>query len=77
MISGWLGPTVAYVLLVGVFGIAAKYGLRQVTWQGLLALTTVAYVVVLAVFVAIGFRFRAPEPGAIRPSTGRWSRSPR
>lgn len=60
--TGWVAPTVAYVLLVGVWGIAAKFGLRQVTWQGLLALTTVAYVLVLAVFLAIGFSFRASDP---------------
>lgn len=55
----WLVPTIAYVLLVGVFGIAARYGLRQVTWQGLLGLTTVAYVVVFALVAAFGLRFRA------------------
>lgn len=54
----WVVPTVAYVLLVGLFGIAAKYGLRQVTWQGLVGLTTAAYVLVFAVVAAFGFRFR-------------------
>jgi transporter family protein len=58
MVTGWVAPAVGYVLLVGVFGIAAKYGLRQVTWQGLVALTTVAYVVVLAVLAVVGFPFR-------------------
>lgn len=57
--TGWVTPTVLYVLLVGVFGISAKYGLRQVTWQGLLALTTAAYVLVLAVVAAVGIPFRS------------------
>lgn len=61
MSAGWVGPTAVYVLLVGVFGISAKYGLRQVTWQGLLALTTGAYAVVFAIFLAIGFPFRVDD----------------
>jgi transporter family protein len=59
----WVVPTIAYVLLVGIFGIAARYGLRQVTWQGLVGLTTVAYVVVFAAVAAFGLRFRAESPG--------------
>lgn len=55
----WVIPTALYVLLVGLFGIAARYGLRQVTWQGLVGMTTVAYVVVFAVVAAFGGPFRA------------------
>lgn len=55
----WVVPTIVYVVFVGLFGIAAKYGLRQVTWQGLVGLTTAAYVLVFAVVAAFGFRFRA------------------
>jgi len=64
--TGWVGPTVVYVLLVGVFGIATKYGLRQVSWQGLFALTTVAYALVLALFLAVylGARFPFRVAGA-------------
>jgi len=60
-------PTVVYVLLVGVFGIAVKYGLRQVTWQGLLALTTLAYLFVFVAVAAFGFRFRSDDANGNPP----------
>jgi bacterial/archaeal transporter family protein len=57
----WVVPTIVYVFLVGLFGIAAKYGLRQVTWQGLVGMTTVAYVIVFAIVAAFGLPFRAAD----------------
>lgn len=65
----WIVPTAVYVVLVALFGIAAKYGLRQVTWQGLVGMTTAAYVIVFAIVAAFGVRFRAP--GATS-DTGDW-----
>jgi transporter family protein len=62
MRGGWLVPALGYMLVVGVSGITAKFALRQVTWQGLLAITTAGYFSVLVVLLATGQQFRANNP---------------
>lgn len=62
MRGGWLVPALGYMLVVGVSGITAKFALRQVTWQGLVAITTAGYFIVLVVLLAAGQPFRANNP---------------
>ena len=62
MRGGWLFPALGYMVLVGVSGITAKFALRQVTWQGLLAITTAGYFIVLVVLLATRPQFRSNKP---------------
>lgn len=50
----WILPSLAYVALLGVFGITLKYALRSLTWQELVVYTAGAYVIVAAIVLATG-----------------------
>jgi transporter family protein len=61
MRGGWLAPALAYMLIVGASGITAKFALRAITWQGLVAITTAGYVIVLLILLATGQPLRASD----------------
>jgi len=50
----WILPSLAYVVLLGVFGITLKYALRSLSWQELVVYTAGAYVIVAAILLATG-----------------------
>ena len=46
--AGWLLPTLAYVVIIGVAGITTKLALRTIDWQQMVYWVPVAYVVLIA-----------------------------
>ena len=54
MAEKWILPSLAYVALLGVFGITLKYALRSVTWQELVIYTAGAYAIVALILLATG-----------------------
>jgi transporter family protein len=61
--AGWVAPSALYTVLLGFWGISGRYGLREFTWRGELALTAAAYLVVLAIVALVGGPFRTSTEG--------------
>jgi uncharacterized membrane protein len=47
--SGWIVPTLLYILLLGALGVTTKVALRHISWQEVILWTAVVYA-----FIAIG-----------------------
>jgi len=61
--AGWVAPSALYTVLLGFWGISGRFGLREFTWRGQLALTAVAYLIVLAIVALVGGSFRTSGEG--------------
>jgi drug/metabolite transporter (DMT)-like permease len=49
--TGWIPPTLAYVVLLGAAGVTAKLALRTITWQQLILWVPLFYIAFSVVFV--------------------------
>ena len=58
--SGWIVPSLAYVLLLGGLGVTVRFALRGLTWRELVVWTATAYVIVAIVLLAVGTPLRFP-----------------
>jgi uncharacterized membrane protein len=58
--SGWIVPSLAYVLLLGGLGVTVRFALRGLGWRELVVWTATAYAIVAAVLLATGTRLRFP-----------------
>ncbi len=52
--SGWLVPSILYILLLGGLGVTTKLALRDVTWQDVIAWTAVVYALITVVMLVSG-----------------------
>jgi len=52
--SGWLIPSVLYILLLGGLGVTTKLALRDVTWQDVIAWTAVVYALITVTMLVSG-----------------------
>ena len=52
--SGWLIPTLAYVVTLGALGVTSKLALRTLDWQELVIWTAAAYVLAAVAILALG-----------------------
>ena len=52
--SGWLVPSVLYILLLGGLGVTTKLALRDVTWQDVIAWTAVVYAIICITMLVSG-----------------------
>lgn len=50
----WLLPTLGYVAVLGIWGVTGKLALRSLSWQDVLLITAVVYVVVATGLVLLG-----------------------
>jgi uncharacterized membrane protein len=50
----WLLPTLGYVVVLGIWGVTGKLALRTLSWQDVLLITAVVYVVVATGLVLLG-----------------------
>lgn len=76
LLSGWIPPTLAYIVLLGAAGVTAKLALRTITWQQLVLWVPLLYIVFAAVFViADGTRFPLGVGGAWAATTALFASS--
>ena len=54
MLLSWLVPTLAYVLALGVIGVASKLALRSLSWQELVLWAALLYTLLAAVLIVVG-----------------------
>jgi transporter family protein len=52
--SGWLLPSLAYIVLLGALGVTTKLALRDVSWHDVILWTAAAYLVIAVVMLALG-----------------------
>ncbi len=52
--SGWLLPSLAYILLLGGLGVTTKLALRDVSWQDVIVWTAVVYAVIAVTMLVAG-----------------------
>jgi transporter family protein len=52
--SGWLLPSVAYILLLGGLGVTTKLALRDVSWQDVIVWTAVVYALISVTMLVSG-----------------------
>jgi transporter family protein len=52
--SGWLVPSVLYILLLGGLGVTTKLALRDVTWQDVIAWTAIVYALITVTMLVSG-----------------------
>ena len=69
LMSGWIPPTLAYIVLLGAAGVTAKLALRTITWQQLVLWVPLLYLAYSAIFVATGTRFPLGVGGAWAAAT--------
>ena len=62
--TGWLPPTLLYVLLLGASGVTTKLALRTITWEQMVLWVPLAYLLASAVLLATGTRFPLGVGGA-------------
>jgi uncharacterized membrane protein len=68
--SGWILPTLGYILLLGAGGVTAKLALETISWQELVLWVPVAYIVFALGFVIFdGTRFPLGVGGAWAAAT--------
>jgi uncharacterized membrane protein len=67
--TGWIPPTLAYVVLLGAAGVTAKLALRTITWQQLILWVPLFYIAFSVVFVSGGTRFPLGIGGAWAAAT--------
>jgi uncharacterized membrane protein len=54
VMSGWIPPRLAYIVLLGAAGVTAKLALRTITWQQLVLWVPLLYLAYSAIFVTTG-----------------------
>ena len=65
LLTGWIPPTLAYVLLLGAAGVTAKLALRTITWQQMVLWVPILYVAYSVILVTVsGTRFPLGAGGA-------------
>jgi drug/metabolite transporter (DMT)-like permease len=70
LLTGWIPPTLAYVVLLGAGGVTAKLALRTVGWQQLVLWVPLLYVLFAVTFVvANGTKFPFGVGGAWAAAT--------
>ena len=52
--SGWVLPALVYIAFLGALGVTTKLALRHVGWQDVIVWTTIVYVLISAVMLALG-----------------------
>jgi transporter family protein len=52
--AGWLVPTLAYVVMVGLLGVTTKLALEDLRWPELVLWTAISYAVIAAGLIAAG-----------------------
>ncbi len=64
---GWVVPSLAYVVLLGGFGVTVRFALRGLGWRELVVWTATAYLVVAIILLATGTPLRFPRglPGGM------------
>jgi uncharacterized membrane protein len=63
--TGWIAPTIGYVVILGIGGVTAKLALKTITWQQLVLWVPVVYVTVAFVLLVFkGVRFPLGVGGA-------------
>jgi uncharacterized membrane protein len=68
--SGWLPPTLAYILILGAGGVTAKLALRTIAWEQLVLWVPIAYIVFSVLLVIWqGARFPLGVGGAWAAAT--------
>jgi uncharacterized membrane protein len=68
--TGWILPTIGYVVILGAGGVTAKLALRTITWEQLVLWVPVAYIVFSALLVIVdGTRFPLGVGGAWAAAT--------
>lgn len=58
--SGWILPSLAYVVLLGGLGVTVRFALRGMSWQALVVLTAAAYAIVAIVLLVTGTAWHLP-----------------
>jgi uncharacterized membrane protein len=70
LLTGWIAPTLGYILLLGAAGVTAKLALRTIGWQQLVLWVPLLYLVFAVVFVvANGTTFPLGAGGAWAAAT--------
>jgi uncharacterized membrane protein len=68
--AGWIPPTIAYIVILGVGGVTAKLALRTITWEQLVLWLPIVYILFSAVFVVFrGASFPLGAGGAWAAAT--------
>jgi uncharacterized membrane protein len=68
--TGWILPTIGYIVILGAGGVTAKLALRTITWEQLVLWVPVAYIVFSALLVIFdGARFPLGVGGAWAAAT--------
>jgi uncharacterized membrane protein len=63
--TGWVLPTIGYIVILGAGGVTAKLALRTITWEQLVLWVPVAYIFFSALLVTFnGARFPLGVGGA-------------
>jgi bacterial/archaeal transporter family protein len=50
----WLVPSLVYVVFLGSLGVTTRLALEHITWQAVIVWTTIVYVLISAVMLALG-----------------------
>lgn len=61
--SGWLLPSLLYILLLGGLGVTTKLALRDVSWQDVIVWTAIVYLLISATMLLTGQASVAVGPG--------------
>jgi len=70
LFTGWIAPTLGYILLLGSAGVTAKLALRTIGWQQLLLWVPLLYIAYAVVFVILdGTKFPLGVGGAWAAAT--------
>ena len=54
LLTGWIAPTLGYIVLLGAAGVTAKLALRTISWQQLVLWVPLLYIAYAVGFVVIG-----------------------
>jgi uncharacterized membrane protein len=70
LLTGWIAPTLGYILLLGAAGVTAKLALRTISWQQLVLWVPLLYIAFAVTFViANGTKFPLGVGGAWAAAT--------
>ena len=59
LLTGWIPPTLAYIVLLGAAGVTAKLALRTISWQQLVLWVPLLYIMFAVAFV-VGYGTKFP-----------------
>jgi transporter family protein len=63
--SGWVVPALFYIVLLGSLGVTTRLALDHVSWQDIIVWTTVVYICIAAVMLALGQATIGFGPGTV------------